>query len=150
MFRGITATTLDVKGRITIPTKYRDEIAVACEGHLVVTADIDRCLLIYPFPEWERIESELLSLPNVKRQVRRWHRLYLGYAKPCDIDSQSRLLLPPELRDFAGLDKNIFLVGQGNKFELWDEQSWQLNCEGWLDEETNSDEGDSLLDSLKI
>ena len=150
MFRGITATTLDVKGRITIPTKYRDEIAVACEVHLVVTADIDRCLLIYPFPEWERIESELLSLPNVKRQVRRWHRLYLGYAKPCDIDSQSRLLLPPELRDFAGLDKNIFLVGQGNKFELWDEQSWQRNCEGWLDEETNSDEGDSLLDSLKI
>ena len=150
MFRGITATTLDVKGRITIPTKYRDEIAVACEGHLVVTADIDRCLLIYPFPEWERIESELLSLPNVKRQVRRWHRLYLGYAKPCDIDSQSRLLLPPELRDFAGIDKNIFLVGQGNKFELWDEQSWQRNCEGWLDEETNSDEGDSLLDSLKI
>ncbi|MBT5098813.1 MAG: division/cell wall cluster transcriptional repressor MraZ [Proteobacteria bacterium] len=150
MFRGITATTLDVKGRITIPTKYRDEIAVACEGHLVVTADIDRCLLIYPFPEWERIESELLSLPNVKRQVRRWHRLYLGYAKPCDIDSQSRLLLPPELRDFAGLDKNIFLVGQGNKFELWDEQSWQHNCESWLDEETNSDEGDSLLDSLKI
>ena len=150
MFRGITATTLDVKGRITIPTKYLDEIAVACEGHLVVTADIDRCLLIYPFPEWERIESELLSLPNVKRQVRRWHRLYLGYAKPCDIDSQSRLLLPPELRDFAGLDKNIFLVGQGNKFELWDEQSWQRNCEGWLDEETNSDEGDSLLDSLKI
>ena len=133
MFRGITATTLDVKGRITIPTKYRDEIAVACEGHLVVTADIDRCLLIYPFPEWERIESELLSLPNVKRQVRRWHRLYLGYAKPCDIDSQSRLLLPPELRDFAGLDKNIFLVGQGNKFELWDEQSWQHNCESWLD-----------------
>ena len=150
MFRGITATTLDVKGRITIPTKYRDEIAVACEGHLVVTADIDRCLLIYPFPEWERIESELLSLPNVKRQVRRWHRLYLGYAKSCYIDSQSRLLLPPELRDFAGLDKNIFLVGQGNKFELWDEQSWQRNCEGWLDEETNSDEGDSLLDSLKI
>jgi|TARA_B110000977_G_scaffold28389_1_gene36470 MraZ protein len=150
MFRGITATTLDVKGRITIPTKYRDEIAVACEGHLVVTADIDRCLLIYPFPEWERIESELLSLPNVKRQVRRWHRLYLGYAKPCDIDSQSRLLLPPELRDFAGLEKNIFLVGQGNKFELWDEQSWQQNCESWLAEETNSDEGDSLLDSLKI
>ena len=99
-----------------------------------MTADIDRCLLIYPFPELERIESELLSLPNVKRQVRRWHRLYLGYAKPCDIDSQSRLLLPPELRDFAGLDKNIFLVGQGNKFELWDEQSWQRNCEGWLDE----------------
>ena len=150
MFRGITATTLDVKGRITIPTKYRDEIAVACEGRLVVTADIDRCLLIYPFPEWERIESELLSLPNVKRQVRRWHRLYLGYAKPCDIDSQSRLLLPPELRDFAVLDKNIFLVGQGNKFELLDEQSWQRNCESWLDEETNSDEGDSLLDSLKI
>ena len=150
MFRGITATTLDAKGRITIPTKHRDEVSTSCGGHLVVTVDVDRCLLIYPFPEWERIETELLSLPNVKKQVRRWHRLYLGHAKSCELDAQSRILLPPELRDFASLDKNVYLVGQGNKFELWDEQAWNENCESWLSEEATLDEGESLLDNLKI
>lgn len=150
MFRGITATTLDAKGRITIPTKHRDDVSTTCGGHLVVTVDVDRCLLIYPFPEWERIETELLSLPNVKKQVRRWHRLYLGHAKSCELDAQSRILLPPELRDFASLDKNVYLVGQGNKFELWDEQAWNENCENWLSEEATFDQGESLLDNLKI
>ena len=150
MFRGITATTLDAKGRITIPTKHRDEVSTSCGGHLVVTVDVDRCLLIYPFPEWERIETELLSLPNVKKQVRRWHRLYLGHAKSCEVDAQFRILLPPELRDFAGLNKNVYLVGQGNKFELWDEKVWSDNCEDWLTEEAKLDEGESLLDNLKI
>lgn len=150
MFRGITATTLDAKGRITIPTKHREDVSNSCGGHLVVTVDVDRCLLIYPFPEWERIESELLSLPNVKKQVRRWHRLYLGHAKSFEVDAQFRILLPPELRDFAGLNKNVYLVGQGNKFELWDEQVWTENCESWLSEEAKLDEEESLLDSLKI
>ena len=150
MFRGITATTLDAKGRITIPTKHREEVSTSCGGHLVVTVDVDRCLLIYPFPEWERIETELLSLPNVKKQVRRWHRLYLGHAKSCELDAQARILLPPELRDFASLDKNVCLVGQGNKFELWDEQAWNENCENWLSEEAALDAGESLLDNLKI
>lgn len=150
MFRGITATSLDNKGRITVPTKYRDEITTTCGGHLVITADVDRCLLIYPFPEWERIESELLSLPNVKKQVRRWHRLYIGYAKPCELDGQFRITLSQELREFAGLDKNVCLVGQGNKFELWDEQAWKQSCEDGLLEEASLEEGESLLDSLKI
>ncbi len=150
MFRGITATTLDAKGRITIPTKHREEVTSACGGHLVVTIDVDRCLLIYPYPEWERIETELLSLPNVKKQVRRWHRLYLGHAKPCEVDGQFRILLPPELREFANLQKNVYLVGQGNKFELWDERLWSENCESWLTEEAKLNEGESLLDNLKI
>lgn len=150
MFRGITATSLDTKGRITVPTKYRDEITSACGGHLVVTADIDQCLLVYPLPEYERIESELLSLPNAKRQVRRWHRLYIAYAKTCELDSQSRITLSQELREFAKLDKNVCLVGQGNKFELWDEQVWKQNCEQGLLEESNLDEGESLLDNLRI
>ena len=150
MFRGITATTIDAKGRITVPTKHRDEIQSACGGRLVITVDIDRCLLIYPFPEWERIETELLSLPNVKKQVRRWHRLYLGHAKSCEVDGQFRILLPPELRDFASLNKNVYLVGQGNKFELWDEQIWTENCESWLSEEAKLDAEESLLYSLKI
>lgn len=150
MFRGITATTIDTKGRITVPTKYRDEVDVACSGHLVITVDIDRCLLIYPLPEWERVEAELLSLPNVRKQVRRWHRLYLGYAKSCEVDGQFRILLSPELREFADLNKNVYLLGQGNKFELWDEKRWQENCEDWLEEEADSEEGESVLDRIII
>lgn len=149
MFRGITATTIDSKGRISIPTKHREEIHTACGGHLVITVDIDRCLLIYPFPEWERVEAELLSLPNARRQVRRWHRLYLGYAKPCEVDGQSRVLLPTELREFAGLKKNVFLLGQGNKFELWDEKRWNDSTEGWIEEEAGTaGDDESVLDRI--
>ncbi len=148
MFRGITSTTIDAKGRISIPTKHRDEINAACGGHMVITVDIDRCLLIYPLPEWERVEAELLSLPNARKQVRRWHRLYLGYAKPCEIDAQSRLLLPNELREFAELKKNVFLLGQGNKFELWDENRWNDNTQEWLQDEATSDDGESVLDRI--
>ena len=150
MFRGITATTIDAKGRITVPTKYRDDVEVACGGRLVVTADVDRCLLIYPLPEWERFESQLLSLPNVRKQVRGLHRLYLGYAKPSEVDGNFRITLPAELREFASLKKNVFLVGQGNKFELWDEEKWQEGQEEWLEEEANSAEGESVLDQIII
>ena len=150
MFRGITATTIDAKGRITVPTKHREEIDVACGGRIVITVDIDRCLLIYPLPEWERVESDLLSLPNMGKQVRRLHRLYLGHAKPCEVDGQFRILLPQELREFASLKKNVYLVGQGNKFELWDEKSWQQNCEEWLQDEAKSEEGGSALDQIII
>jgi len=149
MFRGITATSIDAKGRITVPTKHREEVDIACGGHIVITADIDRCLLIYPLPEWERVEADLLGLPNLGKQVRRLHRFYLGHAKPCEVDGQSRINIPQELRDFAGISKNVFLVGQGNKFELWDEQSWHKNCDEWL-EEANSENGESALDHIII
>ena len=150
MFRGITATTIDAKGRITVPTKHRNDISAACSGQIVITVDIDRCLIIYPLPEWERVESDLLSLPNMGKQVRRLHRLYLGYAKACEVDGQFRVLLPQELREFAGLEKNVYLVGQGNKFELWDEGSWQQGCEDWLKAESDSEKGESILDQIII
>ena len=150
MFKGITATTIDSKGRLSVPTKHRDEIDVACGGRLVITADVDRCLLIYPMPEWDRFESQLLSLPNVQKKVRGLHRLYLGYAKSCEIDGQFRISLPSELREFANLKKNVFLVGQGNKFELWDDKKWQEDQEIWLEEEANSAEGESLLAQIII
>ena len=114
MFRGITATTIDAKARITVPKEYREALNAACGGQIVITVDVDRCLLIYPLPEWERFEADLRALPNVGKQVRRWHRLYLGHAKPREIDGQSRILLPQELRHFAGLGKNVCLVGRGN------------------------------------
>ncbi len=111
---------------------------------------MDRCLLIYPLPEWERFEADLRALPNVGKQVRRWHRLYLGHAKPREIDGQSRILLPQELRDFAGLGKNVCLVGQGNKFELWDQERWHDSCEEWLQEEAGSAADESALEHLSV
>ena len=150
MFRGITATTIDAKARITVPTKHRDEIKAACGGQIVLTVDVDGCLLIYPLPEWERFEADLRALPNVGKQVRRWHRIYLGHARPCEIDGQSRILLPQELRDFAKLKKNVCLVGQGNKFELWDETRWHENCEDWINQEVNTAAEESALAQLKI
>ena len=150
MFRGITATTIDAKARITVPTEYRDALSAACGGQIVITVDVDRCLLIYPLPEWERFEADLRALPNVGKQVRRWHRLYLGHAKPREIDGQSRILLPQELRDFAELKKNVCLVGQGNKFELWDQTRWRDSCEEWLQEEAGSAADESALEHLSV
>ncbi len=150
MFTGITSTTIDAKARITIPTEYRDAVKAACGGQIVITVDIDRCLLIYPKPEWERFETDLRALPNVGKQVRRWHRLYLGHAKPREIDGQHRILLPQELRDFAGLKKHVCLVGQGNKFELWDQTRWEEALDGWLDDEAGSLVNESPLDTLSV
>lgn len=150
MFKGITSTTIDAKARITIPTEYRDAIKAACGGQIVVTVDVDRCLLIYPQPEWERFETDLRALPNVGKQVRRWHRLYLGHAKPREIDGQHRILLPQELRDYAGLKKHVCLVGQGNKFELWDQARWNESLDEWLEEEANSVVNESPLETLSV
>ena len=150
LFRGITAISLDAKGRFAIPAKYRDDITSQCAGRLVITVDVDNCLLMYPFPEWERIEADLLGLPSIKKQVRRLQRLYLGHASPCELDSQFRLLLPPELRAFAQLEKQVFLVGQGKKFEIWNEQAWLSKREDWINEESGLNDEDSSIDSLSI
>ena len=135
---------------MAIPARYRDEINERSEGRVVCTVDLDYCLLIYPQPDWEDLERRLMRLPGTKPANRRLQRLMVGHASEQQMDGHGRILIPRELREFAGLDKQAMLLGQGAKFELWDEQSWQRNCESWLNEETNSDEGDSLLDSLKI
>lgn len=146
MFRGVTNLNLDAKGRVAMPARYRDRLMDSCEGRLVVTVDRDGCLLIYPLPEWERIEQALMARPNMDKQVRRLQRLLLGHATECDLDGQGRILLPPPLREFAGLDKRSVLVGQGNKFELWDEDRWSTQRSAWLQEE---EEGAGLSDALE-
>jgi len=132
LFRGINAINLDAKGRLAVPSKYRDRLREHCEGQLIVTVDRDRCLLIYPLPEWEVIERKLASLPNLDAQTRRLQRLLIGYATECVMDGHSRILLPPPLREFAALEKRIVVIGQGEKFELWDEQQWNNRCTEWL------------------
>ena len=139
MFRGATKVTLDAKGRLAIPTRYRERLAARCEGQLVATVDRDYCLLLYPFPEWEDIERKLVALPSLNRQARRLQRLMVGYATELEMDGHGRILLPKELREFANLDRQAILIGQGNKFELWDEGSWNEKRDVWLGEDDEVD-----------
>ena len=136
MFRGVATFNLDAKGRMAIPAKFRKHLDVCCEGRLVITIDhSDHCLQVYPLPEWETVEQKLSALPSLNPQVRRLKRMLLGYATECEMDSNGRILLPAKLREFAGLDKNIVMIGQGNKFELWDEQAWNTLMYACLQED---------------
>lgn len=149
MFRGITATTIDAKGRITVPTKHRDEIDTACGGNIVLTVDVARSLLIYPWPEWERVEASLLALPNLDPQVKQLQQYTVGYAKLCEIDGNYRINIPQELREFAGISKNVFLVGQLSKFALWDQERWNNKCNEWTENE-NSIDAESALKQIRM
>lgn len=134
MFRGVNSLTLDGKGRLAIPTRYRETLDRDCGGRLVVTVDRDHCLLLYPLPEWEEIERKLTRLPSLNEQARRLQRLLIGHATECDMDGNGRILLPPPLRTFANLERAVVLIGQGNKFEIWDEQQWNVRRAEWLTE----------------
>ncbi|HEY4732820.1 MAG TPA: division/cell wall cluster transcriptional repressor MraZ [Gammaproteobacteria bacterium] len=150
MFRGVNALNLDAKGRMAMPTKYRERLRVHCNGQFVITVDRDHCLLIYPVPEWEEIERKLASLPNLDKQTRRLQRLLIGHATECEMDGSSRILLPPPLREFAALDKRVVLIGQGNKFELWDEQAWNGCRDKWLAAEEDEQPLPAELESLSL
>ena len=126
MLRGSHAVSLDSKGRLAIPTRFRDKCRDDADGIMVCTIDVfEPCLLLYPLPEWELIEKKLRALSRMDAQERRLQRVLLGHAAECELDGQGRLLLPSTLRQHAGLEKKIMLVGQLNKFEIWDEQRWQ-------------------------
>jgi len=125
VFQGSQSLNVDVKGRVAVPSRYRDLLAAVCEGRLVVTANpYERCLNIYPEPQWKEVKAKIEALPNSNKKVRRLQRLVLGNASELDMDGNGRLLLPPTLREFASLDKKVVLVGLGDKAELWSEQSW--------------------------
>lgn len=130
MFRGFHEISLDAKGRLVIPARYRDLLKEHCNGQLVATIDIrDTCLRIYPLPVWEELENQLEKLPSTNPGVRRIQRLILGYASDVEMDGSGRVLLPPALRKYAGLEKDLVLVGQGKKLELWSEEQWN-HCLG--------------------
>jgi MraZ protein len=122
---------------MSMPAKYRDYLQGFCAGRLVLTIDRDRCLLLYPLPVWEEVEQKLIQLSSTNRQARGLKRLLLGHAEDCQMDKQGRILLSIPLREFAALNKRVVLVGQGNKFELWDEQTWYRLRNEWLDERGN-------------
>ncbi len=126
MYRGASAITLDSKNRITIPTRYREELFADCQGQMVCTVDIQHpCLLLYPLPEWEEIELKLCNLSSMNSQERLLQQVLLGNASDCEIDKSGRLLINGPLRQHAGLEKSLMLVGQLRKFEIWSESAWQ-------------------------
>lgn len=139
MFQGATELNLDAKGRLTVPTGHRDVLLAQAEGHLVLTAHPHRCLLLYPRPAWEPISARIMGYSSLERQTSMVQRLLVGFAKEVDMDAAGRLLVPPELRRFAGFEKQVVLVGQGSHFEVWSMQSWEKQIEQIVAQ------GDSLL-----
>ena len=139
MFRGVTKVTLDAKGRLAIPTRYREKLTSRCDGQIVVTVDRDYCLLIYPYPDWEEIERKLIRLPSLNKQARRLQRLMVGYATELELDGNGRILISKELREFAGIERHAILIGQGKKFELWDDQAWSQKRDSWLNMDDEND-----------
>jgi MraZ protein len=125
MFRGIAQLNLDSKGRLAVPSRHRDLLLERCAGHLVITADADRCLLVYPLPDWELIQEKLEGLSNLDPRVRDLQRRLIGFAVDVDMDNSGRVLIAPALRQYAQLEKNVVLVGQGKKFELWNQETWE-------------------------
>ena len=150
MFRGPNKVTLDAKGRLAIPTRYREQIAARCANQLVATIDRDYCLLIYPFPDWEDIERKLERLPSLQKQTRRLQRLMIGHASEMELDGNGRVLVPKELREFAGIDRKAMLIGQGRKFELWDDQRWTERRDDWLADDDEGLELPAELESLSL
>ncbi len=124
MFRGASALTLDAKGRMAVPAKFRQRLIESCQGQLVITMYQDPCLFVYPLPEWERVEQRLSDLSALDEAAQAIRRLMIGLAVDVDMDGAGRVLISPELRRFAQLDKSVVLVGQGRKFELWNDERW--------------------------
>jgi MraZ protein len=150
MFRGANKLTLDIKGRMVMPTRYRERLQERCGGKLVVTVDKDQCLLVYPMPDWEEIERKLMKLPSFDARARWLQRLMVGHATELDLDAQGRVLLPPNLREFASLTRDAVLIGQGLRFELWDEEKWNQRRDEWLASEESATDLSADLEALSL
>lgn len=137
MFRGMTEISLDDKGRITLPSRYRAMLQALPQSDCVLTIDIDAsCLLLYPFQVWESIERQIECLPSFDPHARKLQRLFIGHACEISMDKLGRMLIPTPLREYAQLEKEVVLLGQGKKFELWGAHKWQQQRQQWLTEET--------------
>jgi MraZ protein len=120
VFQGSSALTLDAKGRISIPTRHRDALVAQAEGRLTLTRHPDGCLLLYPRQEWEKKREAIAALPMSARALQ---RLLLGNAQDVELDGSGRILIAPELRNAAGMTRDVMLLGMGAHFELWDAAS---------------------------
>ena len=137
MFRGMNTVSLDAKGRLAMPARYRERLSNEHGGRLVATIDLDtrnRCLSLYLPGEWSSIERRIDAMSGLNYQIRRMKHLLIGHANDLELDRIGRVLLPQELRQYAGLEKQVCLVGQCKKLEIWSEQSWLKKRDEWLEE----------------
>lgn len=151
MFRGVNTINLDAKGRMAMPARYREMLADKYGGRLVATVDFSgQCLLLYPIDEWEVIQQKVESLSSFDAASRRVQRMLIGHAHDLEMDGSGRLLLPQILRSRAQLDKHVALVGQGMKFEIWNEERWSAQADSWFAGESGQDELPPELLSLSL
>lgn len=152
MFRGFSTVSIDSKGRLAIPSRFRERLAVVSGGRLVQTLNpLDRALWLYPLSEWELIETKLAALSDFDRQSRRAKQMMRGYAADCEPDAQGRILIPTELREYAMLGRQAVVLGQGNKFEVWDQSAWETQRDQWLEQVGQADGDPSeTLKSLSL
>ena len=133
MFRGIASVTMDSRGRMALPTRFREEAEQRTENRLVATIDNnEQCLLLYSLGDWEEVQRRLEALSNIGTSARLLQRLLIGHATDVEMDAQGRVLIPPLLREYGELEKKIVLMGQTNKLEIWGEQIWRTRREEWL------------------
>ncbi len=119
---------------MALPTRLRETLQQVCLGNVVLTIDIrEKCLMLYPLAEWEKVQATLTGLANVRSEIRTVQRLLIGHATDLELDSQGRVIIPKLLRDFAELDKKLILLGQGNKIEVWNEALWNERLGSWLE-----------------
>ena len=131
-FRGELSATLDAKGRMALPARFRGPVVEAAEGRLVVTINPRaKCLYLYPLPQWEVVQNQLEELPNVDSVVQQLQRLLIGHATDLELDGSGRVLLPQRLRQHCGLEKALVVAGVGNKIEIWAEQEWEEQRPAW-------------------
>jgi|APSaa5957512493_1039668.scaffolds.fasta_scaffold26863_2 MraZ protein len=176
MFKGISNLSIDIKGRASMPQRYRSDFDA---NKLVITADKDKCLLIYTQSNWAVIEKKLSELPSYNKEARFIQRLLIGHATESEIDTQGRFLIPIPLREYASIKTpkkpvkrrnynlhaskitppaeasesahpKVVLLGQGNKFELWSETLWNRNIKRWISEQNKNDFSNGALSELKL
>jgi MraZ protein len=121
VFQGASALSMDAKGRLAVPVRHRDALQALCEGQLTITKNPDGCLMIFPRPAWEAFRDKIAALPM---SAAGWKRIFLGNAQDVEIDSAARVLVAPELRVAAGIQKDVMLLGMGSHFELWDAERY--------------------------
>lgn len=146
MFRGFHTVSVDAKGRLALPTRFREQLrSKGCETVVLTVNPWDRCLWFYPLAEWDVVDAKLLALPDGDLASRRAKQVIRGYATDCECDAQGRILISNELRSFAGLQSRASLLGQGNKLELWDAAEWTRHRDQWLQEIDNRTAPSSLI-----
>lgn len=133
MFQGAAALNLDAKGRLAIPARHREALARQSEGALVLTAHPHRCLLLYPLPAWEPIRDKILKAPSFDNRAAALKRVLVGNAREEELDSAGRILIAPELREHAQLEKQVWMVGMGSHFEIWSDEGWRRQNDAALE-----------------